>query len=185
MKNQVEFKVGDLVYCPSISLNVLEVLPVDDWQMKKKTPIRLPTINDNIVLFLTELGVDIYSKMPVIVHANQENYELLSKLHPNVEFEPPPSKEPKEIIEAMLDYGYHGVLCQITMVDEDDDNIVRCYRYDYALEVLDDKIIFSHHTMYNDELKFVSPFYQKTGMEIVDFTNGKIVLQNGEVVLED
>lgn len=56
--------------------------------------------------------------------------------------------------------------------------------YDYALEVLDDKIIFSHHTMYNNQLKFVSPFHQKAGMEIVGFINGKIILQNGEVVLE-
>lgn len=37
-KNSVKFKVGDLVYCPSISPDVLEVLPVDDWQMKKKPP---------------------------------------------------------------------------------------------------------------------------------------------------
>lgn len=173
--NDVKFKVGDLVYVPSETTEVcwIEFVGTDKLILNIKTSCKVYIDGTNAV------------DMPVILPATQQNYELLSKLYPNVSFEPPPKrKEPKEIIKAMLDFGYHGVLCQIAMVDEDDDSIVRCYRYDYALEVLDDKIIFSHYTMYNDELKFVSPFHQKSGMEIVDFVNGSLIMENGEVVLE-
>lgn len=170
MKNQIKFKVGDRVYCPSISPNVLEVLPVDDWQMKKKTPIRLPTINDNIVLFLTELGVDIYSKMPVIVHANQENYELLSKLHPNVEFEPPPKrKEPKEVIQAIINSNHKFIACINKSVDVEK-------------HPLDGMGVFSAHTLktidYEKLIGELVPFDLETGRVIVDFMDGKPVLES-------
>lgn len=166
---EVEFKVGDLVYCPSISLNVLEVLPVDDWQMKKKTPIRLPTINDNIVLFLTELGVDIYSKMPVIVHATQQNYELLSKLYPNVSFEPPPKrKEPKDVIQAIINSNYKFIACINKSVDVEK-------------HPLDGMGIFSAHTLktidYEKLIGELVPFDLETGRVIVDFMDGKPVLE--------
>lgn len=190
--SKVKFKIGDLVYCPSISSEILtiKVLPTDVMVFDITHSISrndcgfVSYLNNGAIVRLDN-GCCMKTHCQKIVHATQENYELLSKLYPNVAFEPPSKrKESKDIIKAMLESGYHGVLCQIAMVDEDDDNIVHCYRYDYALEVLDDKIIFSNCTMYNDELNLVDPFHQKSGMEIVDFVNGKIVLQNGEVVLE-
>lgn len=181
MKNQIKFKVGDRVYCPSISLNVLEVLPVDDWQMKNKTPIRLPTINDNIVLFLTELGVDIYSKMPVIVHATQENYELLSKLYSNVTFEPPPSKEPKEVIEAMLASG--AILIPCLVVDHDDNRILdykKVTRHSPSVLIygISENGRFLSTNPHCSSYKYAVPFDIKTRKVIVDYIDGIEVLED-------
>lgn len=172
LMKEVEFKVGDLVYCPAINNKISKIT-----KESEESYIFLSNAG-----WFKNTGLN-QNGMPVIFHATQENYELLSKLYPNVTFEPPPKhKEPREIIEAMLDFGYHGVLCEIEMVDEDDDSIVRCYRYDYVREVLDDKIIFSNSEIDNDNLKFVSPFHQKHEMRIIDFIDGRCVLENGEVV---
>lgn len=179
--SEVKFKVGDLVYCPSISPDVLEVLPVDDWQMKKKTPIRLPAINDDVVLFLTELGVDIHSKMPVIVHATQENYELLSKLYPNVTFEPPPKrKEPKEVIEAMLESG--AILIPCLVVDYDDNRILdykKATRHNSSVLIygISENGRFLSTNPHCSSYKYAVPFDIETGKVIIDFVDGEVVLE--------
>lgn len=175
-----DFNIGDKVYYPDISNEIL----ILEKTTNPSHPFKV-TLEHGVTRSFTTDGRRLYfNEKPSIFPATQEWYDKLVHVYPDLE-KPPIKKDPKDIIQAMLEGGYHGVLCQIAMVDEDDENIIHCYRYDYALEVLDDKIIFSHHTLYNDQLKFVSPFHQKSGMEIVDFTNGKIVLQNGEVVLED
>lgn len=74
-----KFKIGDLVYCLPLTHKISKITRANE---------------DNDV-FLNEAGWFKntglnHNDMPVIFHATQENYELLSKLYPNVEFEPPP-----------------------------------------------------------------------------------------------
>lgn len=173
-----QFKVGDKVYSPKNSNKIL--LVGENKSGSENYPLAVGGFS-----FTTDGKHLTYDKTPSVFHATSENHELLTKLY-GMEFEAPTVKSSsREIIQAMLASGYHGVLCRIAVVDEDDDNIVYCYSYDYALEVLEDKISFSNRIIHNDQLNLVSPFHQKEGMEIVDFVNGKIVLQNGEVILAE
>lgn len=140
-----KFKIGDMVYCQAINNKISKITKANE---------------DNYV-FLNKAG---WFKntglngngMPIILHATQENYELLSKLYPNVAFEPPPNrKEPKEIIKAMLESGWEYVV-----VENDE-----CHFLVFDIDLDDDR-----------DLK---PFDPKTGKVIIDFVGGKVVLESG------
>lgn len=164
MKNQNTFKVGDLVYVPSETTEVcwIEFVGTDKLILNIKTSCKVYIDGTNAV------------DMPVILPATQENYELLSKLYPNVSFEPPPKrKEPKEIIKAMLDSGYHGVPCK-----------TECGRDKYICTGIVEGEFYPFQYDNDEDNAYGSgiPYHPKTGLKIVDFIDGKCVLENGEVV---
>lgn len=73
-----KFKVGDLVYCLPLTHKISKITRVNE---------------DNDVFlnqagWFKNTGLN-HNDMPIIFHATQENYELISKLYPNVAFEPP------------------------------------------------------------------------------------------------
>lgn len=147
-----KFKVGDMVYCPQLSLNILKV--------KKNTAkdyYQLYIEKGSQRIYFCESGViGILSKVTPVIHATQENYESLSRLYPNVEFEKPPvRKTPKEIIKAMFDSDWEYVPC-----------------YDV-------------HSFYQQFLhkeceqikECLAPFDPKTGKIIIDFVGGEIMTE--------
>ena len=105
-----EFKVGDRVYCPTRTLAIGKIVKSD--------------LNGNYPLSVfgesfTEDGrFTVSSGVPTIFHATPANYELLSKLYPNVEFEKP-KLTGSDLTRQMLADGAKEVLCWVS--DEGDD----------------------------------------------------------------
>lgn len=169
--SEVKFKVGDLVYCPSVLPNIFKLLEVYDSQLKVKTPLRLVNIDRDIAVFLTSDGFDLKSKIPVIFHATQENYELLSQLYPNVAFElPPKRKEPKEFIYDMLNNGYDVVnyIADGTFGFFSKHNIANITYREFNNFV---------YTRFINDCKDFKVITQK-GEVIIDFVDGEVVLEN-------
>lgn len=93
---------------------------------------------------------------------------MLSKLYPNVKFEPPPKrKEPIDVVIAMLEGGHKEVLLKAPMI---------------GCEIVGNEV-HAHNACY--AVKRYKPYCLKKGKYIVDFIDGKCILENGEVVLED
>lgn len=104
--SEVEFKVGDLVYCPTINNKISKITKENE-----EGDIFL-----NNAGWFKNTGLN-HNDMPVICLATQEKYELLSKLYPNVTFEPPPKrKEPIDVVIAMLEGGHEEVCLKAPMI---------------------------------------------------------------------
>lgn len=165
---EVKFKAGDLVYCPSETAKICQLKAGKYSGMSLIIEISTQ-ISSEIHLTADgrlNIGKDVY----YIVHATQENYELLSKLYPNVEFEPPPKrKEPKEIIRAMLKAGYDGVPCK-----------TECGRDRYICTGIVENEFFSFQYDSDEDSAYSSgiPYYPKTGQKIIDFVDGEVVLES-------
>lgn len=125
-----KFKVGDLVYFPIQTHKVLKLIENHYEGSKECYPFMLEGDEHTT---LTELGTFEYRDfLPPILHATQESYELLSKLYPNVTFEPPPKrKEPREVVKAKLENGWHYIY--------DEDNPPP--RYQNVLIYIEDDIV--------------------------------------------
>lgn len=166
--SEVKFKVGDLVYFPIQTHKVLKLIENHYESSKECYPFMFEGDKHTI---LTELGTFEYGDLlPPILHATQENYELLSKLYPNVTFEPPPKrKEPREIIKAMLESGWKYVACMVSDY-KDDSNYT-----DLITGVQD-----NHTYPFGGDCdwKYAIPFDPKTGKTIIDFVDGKVILES-------
>lgn len=162
-----EFKVGDLVYCPLLGEKIIRI------EHAKDCPKPLVVKNNYVAWFLDCTGNPNYaynSGMPFIFHATRENYELLSKLYPNVEFEPP-RKKPKEIIKAMLESGQECVPCYTS---ETEKVLKSSYKKELIVGIKN-----NYFVSWAGGNKFAVPFDPKTGKVIVDYVNGQIVLESG------
>lgn len=136
---EVEFKVGDLVYIFGSNKigTVREIVSEDCISV------------DNLSHWFNPSR---------LTHATQENYERLSATFPNIEFEPPPKrKEPREVIEAMLDNNYPFVLSS---------------KENYALFLCNETNINEFNL---DDYFIVS---KETGQFIIDFADGEVVLES-------
>ncbi len=129
-----KFKVGDKVYCPAFFGGAVNVLlePND-------TNYALSILNGSTRDFTREGKYDHLSKASSIFHATQENYELLSKLYPQIAFEEP-VKQPtsREIIQAYIDkQGYCPCWCEHSNEFKLDENsrvgIIVRYDKDYYI----------------------------------------------------
>lgn len=163
MKYPNQFKEGNPIYCPTVTHRICQVkfMGVDKLRIDEETPFQIYTN-----------GCNPYH-MPVIFHATQENYELLSKLYPNVAFEPPPKrKEPREIIKAMFDSGkwflvnYRGYG---KLGNPPKNKTVTKEQF----EKLDMNGYFDKNAYANVEV-----FCPNTGKTIIDFVNGEVILEN-------
>lgn len=185
--NDVKFKVGDLVYCPNLTAGIVTLRHTLAYQESRKKLDSIPfyvfefsylpfgCANGGFLYYVNENGCHDTHQKPIIFHATQENYELLSQLYPNVTFEPPTNqKEPREIIKALLDDGNSGVLCWVsnyyhepsynnskaqivTVVNDDDFYCSGCSFVKYATPIIP-----------------IKTFNQK----IIDFVNGEVVLES-------
>lgn len=162
----IEFKAGDLVYYPEQSDEIHKLHKRNEFSAGVyfltivHNHIRGANFTDDGRRFLSDVGQRIF-------HATQENYELLSKLYPNVEFEPPPKrKEPIDVITAMLEGGYNEVCLKAPIV---------------GYEIVGNP---THARNACHAVKRFKPYCLKKGKYIVDFIDGKCVLEDGEVVFE-
>lgn len=156
--SEVKFKVGDLVYCPEVSHKILKIDTIE---------------YDCIYFEVGEFGLKIFTNDDFLIwenwifHATQENYELLSKIYPNVTFEPPPKrKEPKEIIKAMFDDGWKHIPCK----SQHNNGL-------YAEVIIE---YMANNGKWDGYwgVEYTIPFDPKTGKTIIDFVDGEVVLES-------
>lgn len=153
------FNAGQSVYYPQATNKVLVLKSTEKSNSTRPLKVELGVYSNLPLTFFSDGRHSEQSVSPVIFHATQENYELLSKLYPNVSFEPPPKrKEPREIIKAMLKSGWECVPCIFTN-ENGTKQIVIARRF--------------------DETNKAIPFDPKTGKTIIDFVDGEVVLEGG------
>lgn len=92
--SEVEFKVGDKVYCLIISTKIGEI--VDVSTIENDSYFFKVVVDDNVIIVPKDGKFTVNAPAPVIYQATQENYEWLSATFPNVEFEQPPNNLRKE-----------------------------------------------------------------------------------------
>lgn len=171
--NKVEFKVGDLVYYPNISNKIGKIVGTS---VIANDPCCLKVDIDETVIFVTKDGKFVVNApMPVIYHATKENYEWLSATYPSVAFEPPPSKEPKEIIQAMLDSGKKYVICWVSDCYENPDESDQLAAIQEILTYTTDRPFIDET---DSSWAYATPFDTDTGKVIVDYVNGEVVLED-------
>lgn len=168
-----EFKVGDKVYCLRLGNKIFTVHQEKDYHGMDNFLVGI--VGGRIVNF-DNSGIShhlLFKGQQVVTHATTENYEMLSKLYPNTEFEAPREpKAPKEVIQAMLNSGWIGVTCYVS-----DDN-KRPSKHDKKSLI----------TSINETRKFpfcgggcwwlyATPFDLSTGKIIIDYIDGEIVTE--------
>ena len=95
-----------------------------------------------------------------ICYATQENYEMLTKLYPHIEFEQPPKEiTGSDLCIAMLDKGWHLVPCVVSDISDTDalDNDNVC---------LVDEWWFGSFNSGDYSYKYAVPFDPKTGVPL-------------------
>ncbi|MDO4441358.1 MAG: hypothetical protein Q4B81_04170 [Moraxella sp.] len=159
------FKTGDKVYYPKASNEILTI--------RERSHNKYP-------LFV-ELGYQIYSfttdgkhmaddSNPSVFPATRGWYEKLVQIYPDLE-PPLKQKEPREIIEAMLKAGYDGVPCKTEYTQ---------YRF-ICTNVSDDQHFpFVYDDVNGEDNAFSSaiPYHCETGKVIIDYVDGKLVLED-------
>jgi len=104
------FKVWDKVYYPAYSKRIEVVLGTDCCTYPLSVGVHTFTLcgkeHDLCVA-------------PSLLHATQENWELLSKRYPNVEFEKPKAVG-SDLTRQMLADGVKDILCWVSDLSDDD-----------------------------------------------------------------
>ena len=162
----INFKVGDKVYFPTGTNEVLEVS------------------SDLTVSYLAadgsthHVGIKKYNKFynfhrnPSFFLATQGWYDKLVHVYPDLE-EPPTEKTAREVIQEMLDDGWLGVSC---WVSDDDKNPNINNNTDVILDIREG----SDYIFKTDSVswKYARPLELKSGKAIIDYVDGEIVLED-------
>lgn len=154
---EAKFKAGDKVYCPTLGNDIYTL----------KNAHADPNSPNNFILTTSKGGLFENSgrmfadRLPRLFHANKKNHTLLEKLY-GVAFEAPPTpKNPKEIIQAMLDDGWDSVPCILLATPEK-------LRKHLLVGVRDASKV---------DRGDIIPFDPKTGKIIIDYVDGEIVTE--------
>lgn len=143
-------KGGDKVYYPKESNEILATQATND------TIYPLFVIHEHLSYSITTNGKYTTDEInPSIFPATQEWYEKLVQVYPNLE-PPPKRKNPKEVIQAMLDDGWYAVP---VFYLEGNNRCIGLQKNTYA-------------TM------SATPFDPKTGKTIIDFVGGEVILED-------
>lgn len=151
------FKEGDKVYFPTASNKIvkLEECEIEGFPLA----IYCDEGSDS---FTTKGKIFENNSNPSIFPATQEWYDKLVHVFPNLE-KPHTKKTPREIIQAMLDDGCDCVPCFVS----DDDEMTAIKK--------GDKVLIDMGNI--DCWDFCIPFHHKTSKIIVDYIDGKEVLE--------
>lgn len=161
------FKAGDKVYCL-----------INDCETKIYTveqnvnAILYPVAIETGIMFTIEGKLYESSDIPSLIHATKENYDLLCKLYPNIEWEEPNKPAtPKEVIQAMLDDGWVGVPCWVAVNCK---YLDKNSRIELVLDIHDDaeRPFRADITAWT----YALPFDPQTGKAIIDYIDGNVVL---------
>lgn len=161
------FKVGDKVYYPTVSNSVLTLIDSE----AELYPVRVD-YTEGYESFTTEGKLHGTHLNPSIFPATQEWYDKLVHVYPNLE-KPSKRKDPKEIIQVMLDDGNEGVLCWLSDSDREPDmtcavGIVSKFRYEKF--VCDAGGLWLYATP-------IMPV-KSLSQTVVDFVDGELVLED-------
>lgn len=159
------FKVGDKVYFPTGTNEVLEVS--SDLIISY---LATDCVNHNVSIKKDNKFYNFHHN-PSFFPATQEWYEKLVHVYPDLE-KPPVKKDSKEIIQKMLDDGWLGVSCYTSDYDK---NPHRHNKIDVILEIREGTdYIFKTDTV---SWKYARPFELKSGKDIIDYVDGKMILE--------
>lgn len=167
--SEFNFKAGDKVYYPSATNKVLTVSSdMRVWYLGIDAGSANDLTNAN---FRPNGRLYTQHHNPAIFPATQEWYDKLIHVYPDLE-KPPKHKTQKEVIQAMLDDGWRGVPCYVSNFDISGSNkrdiIVRFgSTCDY---------VYRNTDSYG--WRFAKPYDPRTGKTIVDYVDGKIVLED-------
>lgn len=159
--SEFQFKVGDLVYCPMASNKIMQVS--SDLRIRYQNILG---VEINVSVYYGGKWNEMHNN-PAIFPATQEWYDKLVHVYPDLK-KPPKRKSPVEIILAMV-ADWHYIPCRVS--DDKGD-------FDYvdliSSIVVGDKPLF----VGSKEWKFAVPFDPQTNKNIIDFVDGKIVLED-------
>lgn len=169
----VQFKAGDLVYCPSLGTEVFEIESMLVQGSEKSNTLRI----NGVVGFLefnTE-GVDVSShlKYRLVFPANEENRKMLSELH-GVEFR---KYGHSNTIQSMLDDGYKFVVCYVGNYYNKDEDLIRKAEFDMVTSVEKAEPFDYFYTPTTNWDKAV-PVDPKTGRVITSYSDGKMIFKD-------
>lgn len=159
MNNQL-FKEGDRVYYPLMSDKILTV------KRHGKDNICIDVEPRGSMLFNINGKRTGIHMTESLFRATQINYELLTNLYPHIQFEEP-KPTPAAIVKKMLNDGYTYVICNILLPNNVVKDIVRGY---------DDNLLFGEYGNYDYDQ--VIPLDSHTGKIIIDYKEGKLVLED-------
>ena len=97
-----------------------------------------------------------------ICHATQENYEMLLKLYPHIEFELPPKEiTGSDLCRAMLDKGWHLVPCVVSHISDSEalNNDNCCLVDEWCVDYFESD---------GCQYKYAVPFDPKTGIPLTE-----------------
>lgn len=156
-----DFNIGDKVYYPDISNEIL----ILEKTTNPSHPFKV-TLEHGVTRSFTTDGRRLYfNEKPSIFPATQEWYDKLVHVYPDLE-KPPKRKSPVEIILAMV-ADWHYIPCRVSDDDFDYVDLISSI-------VVGDKPLF----VGSKEWKFAVPFDPQTNKNIIDFVDGKIVLED-------
>lgn len=163
--SEFNFKAGDKVYYPSATNKVLTVSSdMRVWYLGIDAGSANDLTNTN---FRPNGRLYTQHHNPAIFPATQEWYDKLVHVYPDLE-KPPVKKDPKDIIQAMLDNGWRCVPCILGDLTDKDSPLIR----DLAFKVTASSVIAE-----NNSWSTAIPFDPKTGKSIVDYVDGEVVLE--------
>ena len=167
---EFNLKHGDVVYYPVVSNSPIRVDEYDSYVITQAYYI--PSHEKGEHSFTRDGKTYSGDKNPTIFPATQEWYEKLVHVYPNLEA-PPAKKSSMEIIKAMLDDGHYRIPCYVSVINEEpnDENCI-----DLLFDIDDSG---SSSTPYRgiSRWNYARPFDVKTGRVIVDYVDGRAVLE--------
>ena len=166
------FSVGARVYYPEVSNKVLTLKESLSPEYPLETNWTDLSGDLNGDSFTENGRRSIFSLNPCIFPATQEWYERLVVIYPDLE-PPPKRKEPRDIIQAMLDSGYNEVLAYVS--DEPIEQILQKHKIALIYYIdSDGRFVASGDFEYD----YAVPYCHKAGKKIIDFIDGEVVLES-------
>ncbi|ANB91463.1 hypothetical protein MOVS_05135 [Moraxella ovis] len=161
-----QFKAGDRVYCLAYTYSP-RIYILEDFNASSENPL---LIRDRDT-FTLDGRINIKASIPSLVLATEKNYKMLCEIFPDITWEEP-HKQPtaRELIIKMLNDGWKAVPCYVR------DNCQIDYQQTLIQEVIPDM----HFPYLNGKVVWADakPFDPKTGKKIVDYIDGKVILES-------
>lgn len=163
--SEVKFKAGDKVYYPTVTNAIVKLersVPLEDYPLLGEW-YSCGNVTKCVSRFLSDGRLSFFHRHSSIFPATQEWYDKLVHIYPDLEA-PPKQKEPIDVVIAMLEGGHKEVCLKAPMIGH---------------EIVGNP---THARNACHAVKKFKPYCLKKGKYIVDFIDGKCVLENGEVV---